>query len=184
MQLAADMGVRVLGTDRENMRAHVEAAGAALIDFKKEDVVERCRDLTGGRGVEAAFDGIGGTARASLKAVRRGGTLVWFGMVTMLTHGQRDLRDMVKTTATVASVFSPNLLPGGKRTRFYSIQMLARKHPDWYRQDLTALLTMLVEGRIDPRIAAVGSLDEVPATAQSLAGGALAGKQVIRVGGA
>ncbi|MDH3296282.1 MAG: zinc-binding dehydrogenase [Acidimicrobiia bacterium] len=184
MQLASDMGVRVLGTDRENKRAHVEAAGATLIDFETEDVVERCRQLTGGRGVEAAFDGIGATATASLKAVRRGGTLVWFGMVTMLTHGQRNLRDMARTTATVASVFGPNLLPGGKRTRFYSIQMLARKHPDWYQQDLTALLTMLVEDRIAPQIAAVWSLDEVPGAAQGLAGGALPGKQVIGVGGA
>ncbi len=179
MQLAADMDVRVLGTDREAKRAHVEATGATLIDFETEDVPERCRELTGGRGVEAAFDGIGDTANASLKAVRRGGTLVWFGMVTMLSHGRRRVRNIAETGARVVSVFGRNLVPGGKRVTFYSIQMLAKKHPEWYRDDLTALLAMLADGRIHPEVAAVWKLDEVAAAVEGLAKGAIPGKQVI-----
>lgn len=181
MQIARTLDVRVLGTDRERKRAHIEAHGATLIDFETEDVVERCRELTGGRGVEAAFDGVGDTATRSLKAVRRGGRLVWFGMVTMLSGGRRDVRKILKTTSSIGAVFAPNLLPGGKRTSFYSIQMLARKHPDWYREDLAALLAMLADGRIDPQIAAVWSLHEVPAATEGLAHGAMPGKQVIAV---
>ena len=104
---------------------------------------------------------------------------MWFGMVTMLSGGQRDLAKIAKTALLVGAVFAPNLVPGGKRTSLYSIQLLARKHPDWYRQDLAALLQMLVEGDIEPRIAKVWSLREVPAAADGLAHGALPGKQVI-----
>ncbi len=179
MQVAHTLGVKVLGTDREKKRAHIEAHGATLIDFETEDVVQRCRELTAGRGVEAAFDGVGDTATASLRAVRRGGRLVWFGMVTMLSSGRRDLAKIAKTASLVGAVFAPNLVPGGKRTSLYSIQLLARIHPDWYRQDVAALLRMLVEGDIEPRIAKVWSLSEAPAAADGLAHGALPGKQVI-----
>jgi len=180
MQLARTMDVRVLGTDREKKRAHIEASGGTLIDFQTEDVVTRCRELTGGRGVEATFDGIGATAMSSFKAVRRGGSLVWFGTI-MLTGGQRDIGKMARNAAMAAAVFGQNLIPGGKRTSAYSIQMLARKHPAWYQQDLTELIGMLADGTITPEIAAVWKLEEAPAAAAGLAQGALPGKQVIAV---
>ena len=41
MQVARHLGIRVLGTDREAKRAHIEAQGGILIDFEHEDVVER-----------------------------------------------------------------------------------------------------------------------------------------------
>jgi NADPH:quinone reductase-like Zn-dependent oxidoreductase len=99
-----------LGTDRERKRPHIEAHGGTLIDYENEDVVERCRELTEGRGVEAAFGGVGNTAVDSLRAVRRGGHLVWFRMITMLSSGQRDLRKIVKTASLVGLVFAPNLI--------------------------------------------------------------------------
>lgn len=137
--------------------------------------------MTRGRGVEAAFDGIGATARTTRKAVRSGGTLVWFGMITFLDDGRRDLRKMVKTAGTLIPAFAPNLIPRGKRTKLYSIQDLAKKHPDWYKADLTTLLGMLADGKITPEIAAVWGLDEVPAAVQGLAHGAMPGKQVIAI---
>lgn len=182
MHIAHTLGVRVLGTDRESKRAHIEDAGATLIDFETENVVERCRELTGGRGVEAAFDGLGSTARASLRAVRRGGTLVWFGMVTMLSAGKKDLRKIASTTALVGAVLvAPNLIPGGKRSTLYSIQVQARKHPDWYQQDLTTLMGMLADGQFKPQIAKVWNLDDLKVAADGLAHGALPGKQIIAV---
>lgn len=181
MQLARSLGVWVLGTDRASKRAHIESCGAALIDFETEDVVARCRELTGGRGVEAGFDGIGTTALTTLASIRRGGTLVWYGSMTFLTEGRRDPRKIARTAATVAGAFAPNLVPGGKRTSFYSIQMLARRHPEWYRSDLGALLDMLAAGEIDPQIAAVWKLDEVPAAVADFAHGALPGKQVVAI---
>ena len=99
----------------------------------------------------------------------------------MLSSGRRDLRKILKTASLVGAVFAPNLVPGGKRTSMYSIQVLARKHPDWYREDLATLLEMLADGAIDPQVAAVWNLDEVPAAVDGLAHGALPGKQVINL---
>jgi NADPH2:quinone reductase len=181
MQLAREMGVRVLGTDREGKRPHVEAEGGVLVDFEHEDVVEQCRQLTDGRGVDAAYDGIGATARESLRAVRPGGKMVWFGMVTMLSRGTRDLRGSLKTAGNVVAVFGRNVWPGGKRTSLYSIQKLARSHPDWYRSDLALLFGMLADRKIDPHIAAVWKLSDVPRAVTAFAKGSKPGKQVVAI---
>ncbi|MGH3085113.1 MAG: alcohol dehydrogenase catalytic domain-containing protein, partial [Gaiellaceae bacterium] len=181
MQVARQLGVRVLGTDREAKRAHIEAQGSILIDFEHEDVVERCRELTDGRGVDYAYDGIGGTARTSLRALRPGGRLVWFGMITMLSRGARDWRGSARMAGTAALAFAGNLRPRGKRTSLYSIQTLARRHPDWYRDDLATLFAMLADGELAPHVAAVLTLDEVPAALTNLAGHGPTGKQVIAV---
>jgi NADPH:quinone reductase-like Zn-dependent oxidoreductase len=181
MQVARELGVRVLGTDREAKRTYIEAQGGTLIDFEHEDVPARCRELTEGRGVDCAFDGIGATARTSLQALRAGGRLVWFGMITLLLRGARDWRSSARTVGNVALAFAENIRPRGKRTSIYSIQTLGRRHPDWYRNDLATLLSMLAEGKLAPHIAAVLTLDEVPAALATLAGHGPLGKQVIAV---
>jgi NADPH:quinone reductase-like Zn-dependent oxidoreductase len=181
MQVARRLGVGVLGTDRETKRAHIEAQGGVLIDFEHEDVANRCRELTDGRGVDYAYDGIGASARTSLRALRPGGRLVWFGMITLLSRGERDWRSSAKTVGNTVLAFAENLRPGGKRTSFYSIQMLARRHPGWYRDDLAALFAMLADGKLAPHVAAVLSLAEVPAALANLAGCGPPGKQVIAV---
>src|SRR5213079_1709842 len=55
------------------------------VNASREDVVEAARDLTGGRGVDYAFDAIGGeqTTLQILDAVRPGGTAVIVGMAAM-----------------------------------------------------------------------------------------------------
>jgi len=181
LQIARELGVHVLGTDREAKRTHIEAHGGILLDFEHEDIIERCRELTGGCGVDYAFDGVGATARESLRALRPGGRLVWFGMITFLSRGARDWPKTAKTLANVGLVFAENLRPGGRRTSMYSIQTLARRHPDWYRQDLATLYAMLADGKLAPQIAAVLSLDEVPAALANLAGHGPPGKQAISV---
>ncbi|GAA4545845.1 zinc-binding dehydrogenase [Pseudonocardia xishanensis] len=84
LQLARELGIRVLGTDRASGSEHVQAHGATLIVFEHEDVLARCRELTGGRGVDSAYDGVGGTVRTSWRALRPCGRLVWFGMSSMV----------------------------------------------------------------------------------------------------
>ena len=181
MQIARQLGVRVLGTDREAKQAHTEAQGGVLIDYEHEDVATRCHELTSGRGVDYAYDGVGDTARTSLRALRPEGRLVWFGSITLLSRGARNWRSVAKTVANTALAFAGNLRPGGKRISLYSIQMLGRRHPDWYRDDLATLFAMLAEGKLAPQIAAVLPLDEAPAALARLAGHGPPGKQVIAV---
>jgi Zn-dependent alcohol dehydrogenase len=54
-----------------------------LLDPSGEDVVERCRAITHGVGVDYAFDAVGGAAllQAAIAAARKGGTIVIVGAV-------------------------------------------------------------------------------------------------------
>jgi len=79
---AKSLGATVIGT--VGAEAAVETAkhvGADhVIVFSEDDVAAKVHELTGGRGVDVAYDGVGAVTRASSAAsLRRGGDLVLFG---------------------------------------------------------------------------------------------------------
>lgn len=86
-QLAAARGARVIGlVGSEEKAALARDAGAAEViryaelDDLATELPARVRELTDGRGVDVAYDGVGkDTFDATLASVRRRGTLVLFG---------------------------------------------------------------------------------------------------------
>ena len=71
------------------------------------------------------------------------------------------------------------LLPGGKRTRFYSINVMRARHPEWFKQDLAHLFDLLNSGAIKPRVAERISFDQVADAHRRLEVGGLEGKIVL-----
>jgi len=71
------------------------------------------------------------------------------------------------------------LVPGNKRITTYSIQWLKRLRPAWYREDLSALLELLRQGKIQPVVAERIPLDEVTRAHELLGRGAVTGKVVL-----
>ena len=67
----------------------VKAAGAAhVIDHKREDVAERVRAITGGKGVPVVLDGVGKASwEASLQSVARRGLIVSYGNASGAVEG-------------------------------------------------------------------------------------------------
>lgn len=80
-QLAAARGVRVITTvSSDEKEALSREAGAAEVLRYTDDLADRVRELTGGVGVAAVYDGVGkATFDASLAALRIRGTLALFG---------------------------------------------------------------------------------------------------------
>ncbi|CAM5298842.1 Alcohol dehydrogenase zinc-binding domain protein OS=Tsukamurella paurometabola (strain ATCC 8368/ DSM / CCUG 35730 / CIP 100753 / JCM 10117 / KCTC 9821/ NBRC 16120 / NCIMB 702349 / NCTC 13040) OX=521096 GN=Tpau_2517 PE=4 SV=1 [Tsukamurella paurometabola] len=80
-QFAAARGARVITTVSTDEKEQLSRdAGAWEVVRYDEDVAARARELTGGEGVAAAYDGVGkDTFEASLTAVRRRGIVVLFG---------------------------------------------------------------------------------------------------------
>ncbi|MBS9372428.1 quinone oxidoreductase family protein [Rhodococcus sp. B50] len=80
-QLAVAKGVRVITTvSSDEKEALSRDAGAAHVLRYGDDLAERVRELTGGEGVAAAYDGVGAaTFEASLASVRVRGTVALFG---------------------------------------------------------------------------------------------------------
>ena len=80
IQLARLHGCRVIttaGRDESIAFCRDLLAADEVIDYRTTDFVARCRDLTGGRGVEVVFDTVGDeTFRRSIDCVAPGGQLV------------------------------------------------------------------------------------------------------------
>src|SRR5262252_688003 len=81
-QWAKHLGLRVIGTAGGAEKAARAAALGCdhVIDYDREDVVARVKELTGGAGVTAVFDGVGKrTFDASLACLATRGMMVLFG---------------------------------------------------------------------------------------------------------
>jgi NADPH:quinone reductase len=76
------LGATVIGTaGGEEKAALARAHGCKhVIDYRREAVAPRVRELTGGRGVDVAYDGVGrDTFQGSLESLTRRGMLVTYG---------------------------------------------------------------------------------------------------------
>src|SRR4051812_22172043 len=81
-QWAKQLGVHVIGTTGGPDKARLASARGCehVIDYHEDDVAARVRELTGGAGVSAVFDGVGkATFEASLASLRPRGILALFG---------------------------------------------------------------------------------------------------------
>lgn len=84
-QWASHIGAKIIGTvaDDEQDAAATSAGCHYTINFKRENVVERVRELTQGRGVAAAYDGVGKESFAgSLDCLDYCGHLINFGQAS------------------------------------------------------------------------------------------------------
>ncbi|MCW5696553.1 MAG: quinone oxidoreductase [Bauldia sp.] len=81
-QWAAALGATVIGTVGSQEKAALARANGChhVIDYRTEDFVARVKDITGGRGVDVAYDSVGkDTFPATLDTLRPRGLWVSFG---------------------------------------------------------------------------------------------------------
>lgn len=164
--------LEMFGTARAKHADLVASFGATPIDYEREDFTAVLDD-----GVDVVLDGIGekGFSR-SWSVVRPGGSLGAYGFSADVQAGTASL---LRIGAYFARLAMWNALPNGKRAGFYSITRMRKKHPDWFREDLSALFELLRAGTIHPRIAERIRLADVADAHRRIEGGGLDGKLVI-----
>jgi NADPH:quinone reductase-like Zn-dependent oxidoreductase len=176
LQLGTLAGVEVYGTASQSKHELVTSLGAIPIDYKTEDFVKRIFTLTGD-GVDVVFDPIGGThINQSFKTLRKGGRLVAYGFSSVREHGGNPLLNIAWQSIRMMLW---SLSPSGKKGMFYSITGFKKKHPEWFRQDLSLLLDLLMQGKIKPVIARRLPLAEVVSAHKLLEDGGVEGKLVL-----
>lgn len=182
LQLGRLAGLEMYGTCSSRGASVVSDLGAIPIDYQHLDFVQEVRRLTG-EGVDAVFDGIGGThIWRSRKALRAGGRVVAYGLTSSLRGGRLapGRRHRYRGIAIFAWYIAGSwLLPGRKRVVPYSIQWLKWLRPAWFRQDLIALFDLLKQQKIKPLIAQRFPLVEARSAHELLGKGGVTGKIVL-----
>jgi NADPH:quinone reductase-like Zn-dependent oxidoreductase len=164
-------GLEMWGTARGGHTALIRELGAVPIDYQREDFT---RVVAGG--FDVIFDGIAEDGyRRSLAALKRGGLLCAYGY----SAGVRAQRRMLTMLMWIARLYLWRWLPGRKRGRFYSINVMRARHPVWFREDLERLFGLLAIRAIQPRVAERISFDEVAGSHRRLEAGGLVGKIVL-----
>ncbi len=165
-QMVTRKGARVIGTvSTEEKQALARGAGAAeVVRYDREDLVERVRALTGGRGVQVVYDGVGkDTFAGSLDCLAPRGMLVLFG---------------------AASGAVPPLDPmvlAGKGSLFLTRPSLAHYAADHDELLLRAgeVFAQVADGRLDVRVGARYGLDEVARAHEDLEARRTTGKSLV-----
>ena len=185
MQLGRLAGLEMYGTCSAQGAAAVSAMGGTPIDYEHQDFVQVMRGLPGG-GADVIFDGIGGKHMwQSRSALRRGGTVVVYGLTGSLSGGRlasgRSGRRNRYGALAIYGVYIAGgwILPGKRRVVPYSIQTLMRLKPALFREDLTALFELLRQGKIKPLIARRFKLAEARQAHELLGTGGVTGKLVL-----
>ena len=179
LDLARTMGLSAIGTCSARNMALVESYGTRAIDYNAGDFAAEVRRATGGRGVDAAFDAIGGAHfTRSFAALAPGGVLVGYGSQTMATGGESLIAaGLGLARLKLWTLLSPLL--GRRRALFYSITDRRKSDPADFTADMAILLEWLRQGRIHPVVA-----DRLPLAAAAdahrrIAAGGLGGKIVL-----
>jgi NADPH:quinone reductase-like Zn-dependent oxidoreductase len=154
LQLGKLLNLKMYGTASKSKHAIVTKYGGIPIDYKSEDFMKRIHELSS-EGVDAVFDPIGGeNFKKSFKTLKPGGILVAFGFYNaVMGKGGNIPFEFMK-------ILLWNILPNSRKSSFYSIGGLRKKHPEWFKEDLINLFELLENGDIKPEIANHFTLDK------------------------
>jgi NADPH2:quinone reductase len=153
-QWASALGARVLGTAGSGSKADVAGAAGCedVILYREEDVAERVMDLTGGRGADVVYDGVGkATFEASLASLAEFGLLVSFGNAS----GPVGSVDLLSLRDRSAFLTRPSLGPHIRTTA-------------QLRNAAGAVFAALADGTIDVEIGQRFRLEEAAAAHEAL----------------
>jgi len=165
VELGRALGARVIAaaSGAEKLALCVEHGADETIDYEKEDLKQRAKELCGGRGVDVVYDCVGGDqAESALRAI------AWKGrfLVVGFTAG------IPKIPLNLA------LLKGCQIVGVFLGGMLGRE-PETRDAVVRAVDALIEAGRIRPHVSRVYSLDEAPQALRDLLDRRVLGKVVV-----
>lgn len=173
LQLGRIAGLVMFGTASKPKHLLLADLGAVPIDYRTENFVERLHQLVP-EGLECVLDPIGGDNWwKSYRCLRRGGSLVCYGVQAAVAQGQ------LAAGRGFAMLGLMQLLPDGRKASWYNVKSLRDRHPARFRDDLTRLFQFLAAGLIQPVIAAKLPLHDAQRANEMLEQSQVSGKIVL-----
>lgn len=165
VELGKLMGARVIAaaSSREKLSVCRDRGADETIDYSREDLKTRAKELTQGRGVDVVYDCVGGDyAEAALRAIAWGGRFLVIGFTAGIPLLPLNLT-LLKSCQVIGVFY------GG----------MVQKQPelrDEVARDLEALAST---GKLNPYVSARYSLAEAPRALRALLDRKVTGKVVV-----
>ena len=173
LDTARASGLRAFGTTRTD--TSVDLFGARLFDARSRTLIEDVRAASGG-GVRAVFDGRAGRGLWQSRAmVKRGGSLIVFGLSSVANRGARA---RVGSALSIASLALFRALHA-KRTSLFRMDETYRRDPSRVSGWVARALDVAAAGAIAPIIGATLPLEQITEAHRVLESGRIVGKVVI-----
>ncbi len=166
VQMAHAIGARVIGTASSDEKAQLarEAGADEVIVFTRQDFETEVKRLTGGKGVEVVYDGVGkATFEKNLNVMRLRGMLVVYGM----SSGAVPPVDPAKLSEKGSLYMARTTLAHFTATRE---ELLART---------SALFGLIADGKLKVRIAKKYPLADAAQAHRDMEARTLAGKLLL-----
>jgi len=167
VDLAVAMKARVLAaaSSSEKLELCRQRGAEATVDYDREDLKTRIRELTGDA-ARVVIDPVGGPyAEPALRGLARGGTFITLGYAS----------------GTIPSIPLNLVLLKGIAIRGMEIRTFMGDRPDDAARDMRELAQMFAAGTVRPYIGARFPLSETPAALRHVAERKVLGKVVIDV---
>lgn len=167
VDLAVAMKARVLAaaSSEEKLRLCRERGAEATVDYDREDLKTRIRELTG-NGARVVLDPVGGSySEPALRALARGGTFVTLGYAA----------------GSIPAIPLNLILLKDICVRGMEIRTFMTDYPENAVRDLTELARLFADGTVRPYIGARFPLSQTAAALRHVADRKVLGKVVIDV---
>ena len=148
VQCAHALGARVIAAASSAEKLAVCAAHGAdeLIDYSREDLKARLKELTRGRGVDVVVDPVGGSVtEPALRATAYGGRFVVVGFAS----------------GEIPRIPLNLVLLKGMQIRSFEIWSFRRERPDDAARGHAEMMQLLADGVLVPHVSSVHPLDDV-----------------------
>ena len=185
IQLAVAAGARVFATagGADKIAKCRELGAEMAIDYRAQDFVPAILEATGGRGVDLAFDGVGGAVtEASVKCLALHGRLMVIGFASGIeAEDQPTLAPRALCFGSISLMGVMLAYAGDPRAENPApgFHMLPRSVGERVQSSLEGLL---VEGRIRPFIGNVVPFEELPAALDRMDQRLTIGRTVVTLG--
>ncbi len=166
VECAKAMGARVIAAaSSEDKLDFARSAGAdELINYSKDSLLDVCKALTNGKGVDVVYDPVGG--QMAQQALR---SLAWHGRYLVIGFASGDIPEF---PANIALLKEASIIGVWWGT------WLA-KHPAESQQNMQELFAMIADGGIRPRATRCWPLESYAEAFNSLTGRSALGKVIL-----
>lgn len=171
IQLARLAGAHVIGLTSSEEKLHFAKDQGAdhVINYKREDVVKRVHEITGGRGVDAILNSVAGdTLFRDFELLAPLGQIIWFGLAAGLPP------------ESLVQQFANHFGRGVGIRTFHLIFSVAQPYPELMMRAFETVLELLTARKVRPHIHECIPLADAARAHRLLESGAVKGKLILR----